>query len=677
MKGRQADAERALRTIAGGQELVIPKRAVDALQRAGYDEALFNFLHGLLGRRPELRAWGVYTREAAFTGNSAAALALVDGLLKRKDLPDFVLADLRFHRVNALVAADKVDPALAALRELLATPPKRDERTLQARADAAVRLAGLGRILKRRDLADTGLAFAGAVLALPGGEREGSWERERLLREVFAEQRKLGLAERAQALAIAELARGGESANELEQYGIGGGPGNERAAIIELAGIYGEAKRYREVVLLLDGSSKWRARDVRALAAEKDSLGVPLGLTAARALSETGNAGAALALVRVLINALPGYDPAYELLVSLDKDANDYLNHVYARDRYEERPLIWKAIVLSHRGRYVEAESLIRNAITIDPSDGEQGPSDRMRAYAVLADILDATGAKESAAQYRKAVTAIRISERSDELHKLGLYQRAFAGYREALENFADAYCIQSRLAVRLNEQGQRQEAFEHYRRAYELMPASFGRVESHCFGCESVFQGPAAQGIAERVFNELLVKDPKKPQVHYLLGYLHKEQGRFGDALPRFREAVNLDGEYLNAWKQLHELGRHVYIEARERDLARLKLLELDPRQRHVNYDLASIGDLTLLWHAVESAGTAQKDAERSAAGQDEALAKLPEAMRDQVEQCQAMGNAGQESRTVATPRQALARHSLVKAVASLMGGEPGRQYE
>ena len=32
-------------------------------------------------------------------------------------------------------------------------------------------------------------------------------------------------------------------------------------------------------------------------------------------------------------------------------------------------------------------------------------------------------------------------------------------------------------------------------------MPDSFGRVESHCFGCESVFQGADAQALAERVF--------------------------------------------------------------------------------------------------------------------------------------------------------------------------------
>jgi tetratricopeptide (TPR) repeat protein len=685
VKGRHADAEKALRAAAGESPLQLPRRAVDALKRAGYNEALFSFLHTLLRRHPELRAWEVYTKEAAYTGHSAEALALVDELLSRKELPGYVLTDLQFHRVNALLAADKVEPAVAALRELLAPPPKPDERTLQARADAAVRLAGVGRVLGRRDLAETGLSFARAVLAFPA-DRERTWERERLLKEVFAEQRKLGLLEQAQEMAIAELQRGSGTPNEYEQYGFGVAS-NERAALVELAGLYGATQRHKDVIVLLDDSTKWGARDVGALLQEKDSLGVPVALTASRALAETGKTSAALALARALIDTLPGYDPAYELLAALDKDAYAYLNRVYARDRFEERPLIWMAIVLHRQGRDLEAEALIRQAIVIDPSDGDEGPTDRMRAYAVLADILEAKGAKAPAAGFRNAVQAIRISERSDEFHRLGLYGRAFAGYREALGHFSDAYCIQSRLAVRLNEQGLRQEAFEHYRRAYELMPASFGRVESHCFGCESVFQGPAAQKIAEQVFTDLLQKDPKKPQLHYLLGYLQKERGLYADALKRFRESVTLDPEYLNAWKNLHELANHVYIESRERDVARLKLLELDARQRHVHYNLEGVGDLAALWRATEAANAAYKPASgaealyplrRSAAAQDDARAKLPEAMRSQIEQYQAMTDSAQNTRSLPTARQALGRHKLMKASAQLMGvKELGQELE
>ncbi len=63
----------------------------------------------------------------------------------------------------------------------------------------------------------------------------------------------------------------------------------------------------------------------------------------------------------------------------------------------------------------------------------------------------------------------------------------------------ADAYCIQSRLAVRLSEPGQHELAAKHYEKALALMPDSFGRVESHGFGCEGAFGVTEAQSAAER----------------------------------------------------------------------------------------------------------------------------------------------------------------------------------
>ena len=56
---------------------------------------------------------------------------------------------------------------------------------------------------------------------------------------------------------------------------------------------------------------------------------------------------------------------------------------------------------------------------------------------------------------------------------------------RKCSADFADAYCIQSRLALRYSELGDYVKAEQHYQRAFELMPDSFGRIESHCFGCE------------------------------------------------------------------------------------------------------------------------------------------------------------------------------------------------
>jgi len=296
----------------------------------------------------------------------------------------------------------------------------------------------------------------------------------------------------------------------------------------------------------------------------------------------------------------------------------------------------------------------------------------------VLADALEGKGDTKSAQGYRSAVAAIRESERADELHRLGLYQRAFAGYRSALAQFSDAYCIQSRLAVQLSRLGFQDEALKHYRRAFELMPDSFGRVESHCFGCESVFAGPSAQATAEEVFTGLLKRDTTKPQAAYMLGYLRKEQARYEEAAVLFRRAIALDALYLNAWRQLNDVSDKTYIEPTERDIARLRLFELDPRQRHVRYQLTEVADLPTLWHAIARIeGQRRADAmvpqlyplAASSRARQEALDKLPPEMRARMEQYIAVQQTMVDAARDGRPLPSLADQKLLVAALRLMG--------
>ena len=137
------------------------------------------------------------------------------------------------------------------------------------------------------------------------------------------------------------------------------------------------------------------------------------------------------------------------------------------------------------------------------------------------------------------------VAEEADQLYYSGLRNRGIELYKESLKMFADAYCIQSRLAVNLASLGRTEEAARHYQKAYELMPDSFGRVETHCFGCEGIFVGREAQEIAAGVFTKLLAKNPEKPQLHYLMGQLREAQGQHEEAMKFYREAVRLDPAY------------------------------------------------------------------------------------------------------------------------------------
>ena len=129
-------------------------------------------------------------------------------------------------------------------------------------------------------------------------------------------------------------------------------------------------------------------------------------------------------------------------------------------------------------------------------------------------------------------------------------------------------------------------------------MPDSFGRVESHCFGCEGVFNGQLAEKIAERVFVKLVAEQPQNPRVHYLLGYLRESESRPQEALHSFREAVRLDPDYLNAWQKLLRLkDTEPGLTAEERDEAAFEMFRLDPQGRHVHTSVMSVQDLSRLW--------------------------------------------------------------------------------
>lgn len=672
---QQQKAEAALTRIGRKGGLHLPQPAVKALREAQQSEALVEFLHGVLSKQPEMQAWDVFIEQASFVGRSEQALELIRSVKKRPGLPAHVGKELERRELEALLANNRVDEAIASLRKQIAAKPPEQSADAQLYLANATRLARIGRLLERKDLVKEGLAAARSVLGRPRGPED--YETSGYVTQIYEIYRRTGEAAGAQEIAVAELARAPGQEEQAQQFGYAAANLGKRKALIELVGIYVAANRPQDSLMLLRQARQWGARDLGELIDEKDSLGTPVGYLAGRALAETGERDAALSVLRALLERLPGYDPAYELLLKLSgADAIAELDRLYLRDQFEERPLIWKARALLDAGQLQEAEDVIRRAIAIDPSDGEQPANDRLRAYAVLADIVAARGQQKDAATYRQALQAIRISEQADQFHAAGLYDRAFAMYRDSLARFSDAYCIQSRLAIQLSRQGRHQEAVAHYRRAYELMPDSFGRVESHCFGCENVFADPNAQSIAEQVFTQALERDKQKPQAHYLLGYLRKEQGRYEQALQSFRNAVALDDSYLNAWKQLNDLSELTYIDATEREIFQQKLLQLDPKQNHVRYRVDSVRDIARIWNELDrlqAAGTKARNSvfvlEANARKLDEALASLPPELRAQSELYASFVEGRRDLAKELDPRHFLLQHAMTRYVAQMMG--------
>lgn len=609
VQGKPQEAVTAASSLHGADL----ESAADDAARHGYALQVYDFLHALLQAQPDNGSWGTYISVAAQTSHAQDALQFINDSLARKDLSDSARARIQAVHYRALLSVDKVDQGIAELRALI-----QKAKTQPAAAQAApnpgwryagmmgtdqgasaqlvgwdIQLARIGHLLKRDDLEKEGLDDA--KLHTPSDD-------------LVAYLMETGRNSEAEKLLIDAILT--ESANEKasprQAYDFSSDWSN-RQNLVKLAQVYYDAGRWEDILTLLQQVPGWGAADLVDIAGEKaysERYTPPcLGLMAARALAETGHVDQALPILDYVLQVDAGDDAAYELLLKIGKgDLVAKLDALYQQDQFQNRPLIWKATVLLQQGKVAEAEQACKAAITVDPSDGQTGKGNRMRVYSVMADVCDAKKDTAQAAFFRNVVKAIRLSENADDFYDAGLLTRAVTMYGQALDLFSDAYCIQSRIARQLAELGRMDEAAVHYRKAFELMPVSFGRMESHCFGCERAFQGKTAVTIAEETFTDMLAKDPKKPQLYYLLGYLYMEEEAYPKAVTHFQKAAELDPDYINAWKQIMDIGNDYQLSPDLRDEAVLNVLRLDPAGRHTSPDTENVRDLVKLWNAEET---------------------------------------------------------------------------
>jgi tetratricopeptide (TPR) repeat protein len=600
--GRVDDAMRWAPALGDKLARSLSHQGLEALEKGGRTHLLVDFLRQILTTNPNLPVWDTYVRFAPKAGKADEMVALVESSARREDLSPQQRIALGKILTDAYLAADRIEPAIESLRREISNiaEARKDKKTAPASEDyqGGLDLARLGSVLQRPEWIEEGLQAVRAALEVPSISPS---QRRTTLNNVAAFFMEQGRGPEAEALLAQALALQEPGDNQRHSFSE-----PYQTTLVRLAALYHQANRPKDVLFLLENSPQWQVRDLSQVtqgSISTDRKSSHLSNLVASALLQLDRKEEARKVLHAFQQKSASNDDAFALLLALEPDnALARLDELFARDPFEERPLIWKAHLLFKQGKLEEAEAAARQAISIDPSDGEQGPGNRMRVYAVLADIREARGDAAEATVLRGAVTAIRLSENADRFYYAGLITRATGMYREALTHFSDAYCIQSRLALRLAQSGDAAGAEEHYRRAYELMPDSFGRVESHCFGCERAFEGERAQSIAERVFTQIAAKTPEKPQVHYLLAYLRFEQDRLQDALSSFREAVRLDPQYLNAWKKLAEVGRVMRLPAAERDAIQLNILRLDPLQRHSYGSATNISDLRLAWAAMET---------------------------------------------------------------------------
>lgn len=687
LAGKTREAVELSKQMTATRPASLPSQALEEIENAGRTREVGDFLHGVLAQSPELPYWSDYIRVSVRAGQSDQMMKLLGETLARPDLKPATRASLEQKYADALLAVDRVDEGVSELIKAAKLPAKpKEERSamLHGRVtryitdstsgpfEAAVRVARLGQLLQRPEWIDQGVELARAsVKANPVDDT--AFDAQANSRNLAGLLLDLDRGPEAEAVLTDALIAASAPSPEREYSS------SDRAVpfLCGLVGVYSAADRSADVLALLKNAPSWNATDLSQALTRDCYLGHrhtnSLGGCAAKALLLTGQKEKARNILQALLAAEPGNDRTYELLVELDKAAAiPVLDRFYESDPFQERPLIWKAKLLFDAGQLDDAEKVARQAIKVDPSDGEEGPGDRMRVYAILADILEAKGKTDDAKIFRGVVQSIRLSEDADQFYTVGLVSRAVAMYEKSLGYFSDAYCIQSRLALRLSELGDWKGAEEHYRRAYELMPSSFGRVESHCFGCERAFAGERQQTIAERVFTKIAAEQPENPQVHYLLGYLHYAQERFADALPEFQRAVALDPDYLNAWNKISDVGRQMHLPIDLRNSVALNILRLDPRHKHSSPNFDGVTDLAAVWQTIE-----QQNKRIPAAlvdllpleGSAAALAALAnDSTRSNAYQNWIMMSEYNQPRATRTPAQIFADQSFTNAISGLL---------
>lgn len=626
---------------------------------------MFKAMEPYLQKSPEHFPWSLWSSVGLMAGQGDAVVAALTAASGKSNLSTRTQLALLNQLSCACLAVDKVDASVAALRCAAALDVGKlspdGQRIMSGRQQhMAMQLLRLGRLLNRQDLrqegvrlavGDTGHAedYSGVSL---GNSRYPTalGELVRAGEYAVAEQRLLHALTRVFKM---------PQAAAYEKQQVRQQTGQIMGALLV---VYEKAGRQADALWLLDESPWWSSADLGNQ--QMESGLIP---SAGRVLAKAGRKAEAEKLLKARLRMQPSDDEAYEALVPLQGiHLLGWLDALYAKDRFEERPLIWKAVVLKEAGRLDEAEAVIRQALKVDPTDGEQESGQRVKGYAVLGDILEAKGKAEDAKFFRNVVKAVRVAEEGDELSETGLISRSLKKYEEAEGLFVDAYCVQWRLAERLWALGKVVEANKHYAIAFERMPEQFGQVASFCFGCQGVFQKEQSRSVAEQVLTRLAQTQGQRPQVHFLLGQLREAQYRYADAFKCFKRALELDPDYLDAWEKLYGLNDELYLPKRERDDIVFRGMELDPSHRHFSGGWETVSDVRRFW---ELAARGATDAEPSGKvfelkGTKQAIAKDKSALTGPEVMMMARSYSFGDRDTLKKPAVLLLRHQMVQVL-------------
>ncbi len=640
---------------------------------------LFDFSERILKTDDNNAFWSRYISLAVQLGKTREMIEFLSAEAARTDLSFDRHLEAYEQLFSGYLAADLVDDSVRVMRLILqmdvAKNTPAEQFTFEGkRMEVSLGLARLGRLLDKPEWLSEGLqGFESAVekaRAMPPQNSNYSLgSRINDYIELLLDCHQYAKAESCLVDTIAAKFKNSKSrpAYESDSESL-------QSELQQLIEVYYRAGRYGDILEVLEKAPWWGASDLMQMDDNRYGNGASLGVMAAEGLRSAGRTAEAITILKMGLYLSPGEDDAYALLIKLSQDdLIPWLNSLYVLDRFEERPLIWKAHLLMKAGKLDVAEKTILEALRVDPTDGETRAGNRVRAYTVMSEIKAAKGLKDDAKFFADVVKAVNIAEHGDELNSAGLISRSIVEYEKAQGYFGDAYCVQWRLAKRFDELGQTEEAEKHYRIAFERMPEQFGQVASFCFGCEGAFDSKHSQSAAEKVLRGLEKSGPARPQVYYLLGQLREAQNRFPEAYAYYVKAVEMDPDYLDAWGELRSIAERIFLPQAERDRINFELLRIDPRGLHTRVDLEAIGNLRKLWEVLAATPKLEVTIPKSLLP----LVASEAWMKEQTKKEQGwrenyrsfMGYSRSSKLKTREPSEAITQNKIVQQIVQLMG--------
>lgn len=241
-------------------------------------------------------------------------------------------------------------------------------------------------------------------------------------------------------------------------------------------------------------------------------------------------------------------DSLYRALLQREGKASAaFFDALAAYDRFQDRPLIWRAELALKEGDLVKARRLVDRAISLDFADEDQEVENRGRAIEFSARLSRAEGNHAGADRLDAMVRAIRKGGVAETHRNVGLYDDAIRLYQEALNECPDLYFLQADLALMLANRGREDEAAAHFEKAFEQMAVSVGQDENYRSDWW-LYDSDLACEIAERVFLRMMNEGSENPRLFFNLGWLYHRTGRHEEAYLQFWKALELDPNYMDA---------------------------------------------------------------------------------------------------------------------------------